>query len=129
MTVDMNGKTGQACILELAQQLRGQGHRIGEQNRLDALLGNTCHDVHDVRVEQWLSTGDRDVVRVAPALEKGNLVHNLFQGFVVCQSLAITALAVEIADVGDFEPRDGIVVLGPRETVQIALVKHPLFLH
>ena len=65
--VDVEGEAVDAGPLERLEQLRGQGQRVGVDDRLEPeLVADHPHDVDDVRVDQRIATGDRD--RVHPSL-------------------------------------------------------------
>ena len=97
-------------------------HAVGQDHRLDALFGDEGHQLDDLRVDQRLAAGDGEIVRVAPLLEEQHFLLELFQRLVPGHVLAVTAFAVDVADIGDFEPGDGVVVHRPGQTVQVAFV-------
>ena len=117
MAVDVNGEAGQPGLLQLFQYFRCKRQRIGQDDRLHLQLGDVRHHFHDVRVDERFAAGDGHIVRVAPLLEEKNLFLDLFERLVAGDFLPVAALAVEIADVGEFQPGNGIVIHRPGESV------------
>ena len=129
MAVDVESGTGQAGPSGLAQQPRRQLGSIREHDGLDTVLRNERHDLHDLRMNQRLAADNRDVVWLAPTVEEANLLPNLLQWLMSRQSLAIASLAVQIAEVTDLQPRDGIIVLGSRKPIPRAFLQSHITLH
>jgi hypothetical protein len=129
VTVNMDSKPGNSCLFQLPQRLDGKLDRIGQDDGLDAVLGDEGDGVHDLGMNQRLAPGNGDVVRVAPLFEEANLVLDLLQRFVAGQSLAVTSLTGYVAYVRHLQPRDGIVIHGPGQAVEVAFVeRHRLLL-
>jgi hypothetical protein len=52
----------------------------------------------------------RYIIGVAPMLKKEYFFLNLFESFMFGDSLAVTSFAGKIADIGDFQLGNGIVI-------------------
>ena len=123
VAVDVDCEPGEARLLEFFEDVRLERDAVGEDDRLDALLVDEGDQVDDVGVDQRLAAGDRDVVRVAPPLEHQHFFLDLFERLVAGHVLAVAPFTVDVADVGDFQPGDRVVVQRPGEPVKLAFVE------
>jgi hypothetical protein len=75
-------------------------------------------------VDERLAAGDGEIIGVAPLDEEIHFLFKLFQGFVPGHVLAVTSLAMDVANIRHFDPGDRIVVHGPRQTIVFAFFEH-----
>ncbi len=88
VAVNVHGKPGQAGLLQLVEQFRRQRLPIGENHRLNPLPGNEGNQIDNVWVDQGLTAGDREIIRVAPLLEEQHFFLELLQRFMTGHILA-----------------------------------------
>jgi len=106
--------------------LGGKRHAIRKNDRLDALFCDISDQVDNLWVDERLTPRNGEVIGIAPFHEEIHFFLELFQGFMSGYILAVAALAVDIADIGDFDPGYGVVIHRPGQAVVITFFEHVL---
>jgi len=117
--VDVEGEPEGAGALQIAEQLGGEGQAVGVDDRLPTHVADHRHDVEDLRVHQWVTTGDAHAVGVSVPLEGREIVRDLGQALVPIARARIPVATgtIQVARCRHLDPGDGVVGERPGQAV------------
>jgi len=131
--VTCRGRAGQAAqtgLLQSHEQFMRHGHAVRVHDRLVAASGHLRHDLHDLRVDQRFTTGDRHGIGLANAVEDIQVADDIRQTLVTARVVrGIATFAVDVALLRRLEPGDHVVGHAPGQAIEFTMIQGAGMIH